>query len=150
MRTASLFTLLLIVLSLKSQNTIATIEGFWENKDKSMVVQFYSPTPDVWNARIVRLSNETDDNGEPLRDVYNTNPSLRSRKVIGIDFISGLKGKPDNKRFTGGTIYYYKNGNHYNVIIDLIDDKTINVKGYWWFFRFLGSSNEWTKINYKK
>ena len=128
-----------------AQNNI--LEGVWKNADNSKHIEFYNTDENVWNAKIVYLKNSKDANGEPLRDVYNTKPSLRSRKVIGIDYLYDLRLKNNETKLIGGNIYYYQNGNNYNAIVELKDEKTLNIKGYWWFFRFLGSNSKWTKIS---
>lgn len=128
-----------------AQNSI--LEGVWKNPDNTMHVEFYNTGENQWNAKIVYLKNDKDVNGEPLRDVYNSKPSLRSRKVIGIDYLYDLRLKSNETKLIGGNIYYYQNGNNYNAIVEIKDDKTLNIKGYWWFFRLLGSNSKWTKVS---
>jgi uncharacterized protein (DUF2147 family) len=145
----SLILLLGITFTLSGQKNDEPLAGKWQNDDKSMIIEFYRAGNNLWNARIIWLKNDTDAHGEPLRDVHNSNPSLRTRKITGIDLLTGLSEKSSNDKWTGGSIYNHQNGQTYNALIFLKDENTIQVKGYWWFFRFLGGNTQWTKLKSK-
>lgn len=128
-----------------AQSNEKVLEGIWSNEERSVFIDFYK-NEDAWNARIVAIKDSLDSYGEAVRDIYNSDPSLRARKVVGIDYLKGLKAKDDFQKWTGGEIYNFRNGNTYNAIMTLGDSTTLYIKGYWSYFRFLGSNTRWTKI----
>lgn len=147
--TKYLITFLIIAIGnnfISAQYSDHFLKGKWTNESNNITISFYQTDDKSWNAKIVGLSENHNQKNEPLRDVYNPDPELRSRKVVGIDYLYGFKSKGQNTRYTAGNIYYYENGNNYNAVIFVEDKNTISIKGYWWFFRFLGSSKTWKRI----
>jgi uncharacterized protein (DUF2147 family) len=141
--------LLLFFAGTQAQKQAEPLLGRWQNDTKDIIIEFYKTKDNLWNAKIVWLKDNDDHNGEPKRDVYNSDPKLRTRKIIGIDLLYGLKTKSSNDKWIGGSIYNYENGQSYNAIIFLEDENTILIKGYWWMFRFLGGTKAWTKVKAK-
>ncbi|MEX0812046.1 MAG: DUF2147 domain-containing protein [Chitinophagales bacterium] len=131
-----------------SQPAEELLEGHWQNEEESMVIEFYEKN-DLWHARIVAIEDSLDRYGDKKRDIYNTDASMRARKIIGIDYLYGLKYKENSKKWTGGTLYNYQNGNTYNAIMNMDEDENLYIKGYWSYFRFLGSATLWQKIKEK-
>lgn len=62
------------------------------------------------------------------RDVQNSNPSLRGRRLIGMPFITGFKPAGSN-RWSGGKIYNPKNGKTYSAKMALNGNGTLTVSG---------------------
>ena len=54
------------------------------------------------------------------KDIHNPDPNLRSRELKGYTLITGLVYKDD--KWVDGRIYYFKNGNSYNVDIEVKDN----------------------------
>lgn len=147
--TKYIITLIILFLGkimLPAQYSDHFLKGKWVNESNEITISFYQTEDKTWNAKIIGLSENLNQRNEPLRDVYNPAPELRSREVMGIDYLYGFKSKSQNTRYASGNIYYYNNGNHYNAVIFVEDKNTISIKGYWWFFRFLGSSKTWKRI----
>jgi uncharacterized protein (DUF2147 family) len=78
-------------------------------------------------------------------DYRNTNPALRSRKVIGMPLVWGFKKTADPNVFEDGHIYNGENGKTYNANISLQPDGTLRLRGYVGSPMF-GETQIWTRV----
>lgn len=62
-----------------------------------------------------------------LKDVNNSDASLRSRALKGLTILSGFSGGP--KEWTGGSIYNAEDGKTYSGSLTLDGDNTLKVRG---------------------
>ncbi len=81
--------------------------GKWKLDDGSAIVEVYK-SGDAYNGKIVWLEEPNDPDGKPASDTNNPDKSLRSRKLIGLNMLSGLK--KNGGEYTGGSIYAPGNG----------------------------------------
>jgi uncharacterized protein (DUF2147 family) len=100
---------------------------------------------------IVGLNNPTGPDGavvspEVATDWRNTDPALRSRKVMGMPLIWGFKKTADPNAFEGGQIYNGENGKIYNANISLQPDGKLSLRGYVGIPTF-GETQTWTRVN---
>lgn len=79
-------------------------------------------------------------------DYRNENPTLRSRKVIGMPLIWGFKKTADPNTFEDGKIYNGENGKTYNANISLQPDGKLRLRGYVGTPMF-GETQLWTRVN---
>ena len=131
-----LVTLLCAIALLNSKNTLAqnskeNITGIWitETKDE---VEIYKKG-DAYFGKIVKLANPTDENGKEWTDQLNTNPTLKSRKIVGIDVLSNLRYEGKGE-WEDGKIYVPEEGKSYNSKMELKKDGTLEVSGCVSFF----------------
>jgi uncharacterized protein (DUF2147 family) len=99
---------------------------------------------------IVGLINPKGPNGEEVApdvatDFRNPDPSLRSRKVIGMPLIWGFKKTADPNVFEEGHIYNGENGKVYTANISLQPDGTLRLRGYVGSPMF-GETQIWTRV----
>ncbi|MBR2608496.1 MAG: DUF2147 domain-containing protein, partial [Bacteroidales bacterium] len=87
------------------------VVGKWKLEDGSAIVEVYKEG-DVFNGKIVWLKNPTEADGSPAVDSNNPDAKLRSRQLIGLNMLSGLKQK--GGEYSGGSIYDPGNGKTYN------------------------------------
>ena len=87
------------------------VVGKWKLEDGTAIVEVYK-SGDAFNGKIVWLANPTEADGSPAVDSNNPDKSLRSRKLIGLNMLSGLKA--DGGEYSGGKIYDPGNGKTYN------------------------------------
>jgi uncharacterized protein (DUF2147 family) len=66
--------------------------------------------------------------GRPQLDKANTDPALKSRPVLGMQFLKGFKPAGDN-RWTGGRIYDPQSGKTYDSKMSLTADGSLKVEG---------------------
>jgi uncharacterized protein (DUF2147 family) len=86
--------------------------GKWKLDDGTAIVEVYK-SGDAYNGKIVWLEEPTDADGTPAKDNNNPDPALRTRELIGLNMLSGLKKTADNE-YSGGKIYDPGNGKTYN------------------------------------
>ncbi|MBL7801679.1 MAG: DUF2147 domain-containing protein [Chitinophagales bacterium] len=137
------FLIVLLSISIDCFAQTSITEGLWTNEAQDMRIQFYEKNNVIFG-KLVWVKDSLDENGEIRRDIYNENPKLRSRKIIGIDVLTGLKGKRNGTSWNDGNYYYFDGGSDYNAIM-YIENDVLYIKGYWWWFRFLGKTRKWTR-----
>ena len=117
------------------------IEGTWINGDGDGLIELVIEDGEL-QGRIVG-STDDPDNLRPARlDEKNPDPALRSRKLIGLIFLSGFRF--DDGRWTGGRIYDPNSGNTYRGTIRVIDRETLSLRGYVGLPLF-GRSDTWKR-----
>lgn len=121
------------------------IFGKWINEENNCVVEIYSRNQKAYG-KIIWLKDSVDVFGEIRRDVNNENPSLRSRRLSGIDVFMDLQ-YDGSRKWADGQIYHFDSGNTYNLSIRLTSDGRLRAKGYWWWFSFLGRSEYWKRYD---
>lgn len=118
--------------------------GIWRNEANDMHVQFYEKNNRIYG-KLIWLRDSLDENNEIKRDIYNDNPRLRSRRLVGIDILLDLKGRRNGTSWNDGTYYSFENGGDYNANMKL-EGNVLYIKGYWWWFKFLGRTKKWFRI----
>ena len=91
------------------------------------------------------LKNEEDAVlGQAKTDLKNDDKSLRTRPILGMTLLTGLKLKGENK-WDGGKIYDAESGNTYACQATLEEGgDTLKMKGYIGF-SWIGRSTTWTR-----
>ncbi len=100
---------------------------------------------------IVGLNNPSGPDGavvapEVATDWRNSDPALRSRKVLGMPLIWGFKKTANPDEYEGGQIYNGENGKTYNANISLQADGKLRLRGYVGTPMF-GETQYWTRVN---
>ena len=114
--------LMALVLVLLSLNGYAQgILGKWITEAGDAQVEIYQKG-DVVNGKIVWLQK-----GPDTVDKNNKDAKLKSRKLMGVNILSGLTKKED--KWEGGKIYNPKNGNTYKCSI-WPEGNELKVRGY--------------------
>ena len=98
-----------------------TIIGKWLTEAGDAKVEIYEANGKV-NGKIVWLEK-----GPDTKDTHNSDEKMRSRKLMGVNILSGLTKK--SEKWEGGRIYNPKNGKNYKCSIWLDGDK-LKVRGY--------------------
>jgi uncharacterized protein (DUF2147 family) len=71
---------------------------------------------------------ETGLDGTPRLDLQNSNESLRSRPLVGVELMKNFRF--EKEKWVGGRIYDPENGRAYKCKISLTKDGTLHVRGY--------------------
>ena len=116
--------------------------GKWKLEDGTAIVEVYK-NGDSFNGKIVWLEKPTEADGSPAVDSNNPDKALRSRKLIGLNMLSGLK-KTGNE-YTGGTIYDPGNGKTYNCSMKVEGD-VLKVRGSLDKKGLLGRTMDWFRV----
>ena len=117
--------------------------GKWKLEDGSAIVEVYKSGND-FNGKIVWLQNPTEADGTPAKDENNPDKALRSRQLIGLNMLSGLKETGKNK-YSGGKIYDPGNGKTYNCSMTVQGD-VLKVRGSLDKKGLLGRTMDWFRV----
>ena len=109
------------------------IKGKWLTEAGDAQVEIYEQNGKV-NGKIVWLQK-----GPDTKDVHNKDEKLRTRKLMGVNILSGLTKKKD--KWEDGRIYNPKNGKDYKCSI-WMDGNKLKVRGY---IGFLYETQTWTR-----
>ena len=116
--------------------------GKWKLEDGTAIVEVYK-SGDSFNGKIVWLANPTEADGSPAVDKNNPDKSLRSRKLIGLNMLSGLK--KDGGEYSGGKIYDPSNGKTYNCSMKVEGD-VLKVRGSLDKKGLIGRTMDWFRV----
>ncbi|MBL4587640.1 MAG: DUF2147 domain-containing protein [Flavobacteriales bacterium] len=135
---------LFVLLSFFGSNLLAQNEilGYWMDEDQERIIEIYESN-EFYHGRIVWLKDSLDIFGQPLRDVMNDDPKLRSRKVLGLDMLTDYRWDDDVWR--KGDIYNYRSGNDYSGKMRINEDGDLRLKGYYSLLWFLGRTKTWKR-----
>lgn len=132
-----------MIIMLASFTTYAQdVTGKWKLEDGSAIVEVYKQG-DAFNGRIVWLQNPTEADGTPAKDENNPDAKLRSRQLIGLNMLSGLK--KDGGEYSGGSIYDPGNGKTYNCSMKVEGD-VLKVRGSLDKRGLLGRTMDWFRV----
>ena len=82
---------------------------------------------------------------EKRRDTDNPDQKLRTRKIIGMEILEGLKYDPRTNSWENGRIYDATSGRHWDSSATIKND-IMKVRGFW-KFKWIGKSISFRKIN---
>jgi uncharacterized protein (DUF2147 family) len=103
------------------------------------------PCGDRLCGTLVWFQRPNDAQGLPLVDVKNKNPALRTRPLLGLSILYGLRRTGGNTR-EEGKIYNPDDGNDYNAQMSIEDDGTLRVLAYV-LLPPLGKTFIWTRVS---
>ena len=121
------FSLLLANLKVSAQSADAVL-GVWKNGEGTGMVQIYKKG-DKYFGKLVWLKVPNDANGKPRTDINNPEEKLQSRPLKGLENLREFVFKGENK-WEEGNIYDPKTGNDYSCEMKLVDENTLEVRGY--------------------
>ena len=118
------------------------VVGKWKLEDGTAIVEVYRQG-DAFNGKIVWLQHPTEADGSPAVDNNNPDSKLRSRQLIGLNMLSGLKECGDE--YSGGTIYDPGNGKTYYCSMKVEGD-VLKVRGSLDKRGLLGRTMDWFRV----
>ena len=99
-------------------NADSEILGKWIPEERDAVYDFYKCGDSIC-AKVFSLKEPIDpETGKPKLDKINEDENLRSRPILGMQFLDGLKKKSKNK-WDGGTVYNGRDGKTYTALMKL-------------------------------
>lgn len=130
----------------KAQEMQNAIVGKWMYEEKNLIVDVYKQDTD-FKARIAWFHDDADTLTpiEQRQDMKNPDKDLRSRKIVGMDVLSGLAYDPKQNKWVKGKIYDCSSGKTWDATVWLKDPQTLEVRGYY-IFKFIGKTMKFTKI----
>jgi len=115
--------------------------GVWADEDGQSNIEI-APCGDDLCGRIVWLKEPFDASGRAQTDINNPDTSLRTRPLLGLLIIAGLRPHDDGDRLVG-RVYNAEDGKIYDVYM-APGGQTMDVEGC--FLAFLCGSQTWTRV----
>jgi uncharacterized protein (DUF2147 family) len=137
---SSLFLLFFFTSFLLKAQSENAISGIWYNTEKTAKVEILKKGS-AFIGKIVWLK-DPNPGGKPAVDKDNLDAKLKSRPLMGLNLLEGLKF--DSGMWEDGTIYDPKTGKTYSCQVTLKSKDVLEVKGYIGF-SLIGRTVEWTK-----
>ncbi|MBL8791099.1 MAG: DUF2147 domain-containing protein [Rhizobiales bacterium] len=103
-------------------------EGIWRMTSGKVTVRVRYCGGQKLCATIVGLAEPLNKAGKPKVDHENPNPALRSRRIIGLQVVSGMKPAGANR--WKGSIYNADDGGTYSSVLQL-SGNAMNLQGCW-------------------
>lgn len=103
--------------------------GKWMSSQNNLIVQVYK-NGDQFKAKIVWFR----DHVLPMEeccDQHNPDPTLRTRKIVGLDVLNGLRYDAGSQSWEDGVIYDAEQGKEWNASAYIDKEGLLKVKGYW-------------------
>lgn len=120
------------------------ITGVWVNADEDGWIELQVVEGELTG--VIVGSPQDPDNEKPSRlDDENPDPALRSRKLLGLQILHGFRHDREG-RWVGGRIYDPNSGNTYRGTITVIDQDTLDLRGYVGISLF-GRTETWRRKN---
>ncbi len=108
-----------ILMASTTRSAAQSIAGVWFTEDSSSKVTIVQ-SGSAWTGKVTWLKNPA------AVDAKNSDASLRTRSLMGIDILTGCTG--DATQATGCRIYAPRRGSSYNAELSLDKDGTLKVK----------------------
>jgi uncharacterized protein (DUF2147 family) len=102
--------------------------GRWIWDTGEAAIEFH-PCGTALCGRVVWLRDETEHGSEHVVDSKNPDSSLRSRRICGLDYITGLRLNPDGA-WVAGRIYDVLHGHTYDLDLTNVKPDRIEMRGY--------------------
>jgi uncharacterized protein (DUF2147 family) len=110
--------------------------GKWESTDKNLIVEVYKVNGD-FKAKIIWFDDGSVEMMRACVDDKNPDKALRTRKVLGMDVLTGLVYQPATDSWENGMVYDAKHGREWNAAAYINKHGELKVRGYW-HFKFIG------------
>ena len=116
--------------------------GKWKLDNGTAIVEVYKQG-DAYNGKIVWLEKPNGPDGKPSVDSNNPDKNLRSRQLMGLNMLSGLK--KDGDEYNAGKIYDPGNGKTYNCSMKVEGD-VLKVRGSLDKKGLIGRTMDWFRV----
>jgi uncharacterized protein (DUF2147 family) len=101
--------------------------GTWHTEEAKATVRIAACGPALCGT-IISLKDANDDAGKPKTDKNNADASLRSRPMVGVLVVLGMKPSGTANRWSG-QVYNAEDGKTYSGNLTLQDANTIKIEG---------------------
>jgi uncharacterized protein (DUF2147 family) len=117
--------------------------GVWLHPNQRIQVEI-APCGDRLCGRLIWFKWPNDAQGLPLVDLKNPDPALRSRPLLGLQILEGLRRTGDRK-WEDGSIYNPDDGTVYRTTMSLQDDGSMRVRAFV-LLPIFGQTLIWTRV----
>lgn len=127
-----------------AQNSDAIL-GNWMSEHKDKTITIYKSN-DLYYGKVTWVKDSEEGKGKERLDIKNPNANLKTRNVVGINYLLSFAYYSDRDVWKQGTIYNYETGNSYSGKIHLSENDELELTGYFGILWFLGRTQIWTRI----
>jgi uncharacterized protein (DUF2147 family) len=120
-----------------------TPTGVWLDASERIAVEIAACGEELCG-KIVWVSWLSDPAGLPLVDVKNSNPTLRTRPLVGLTVLRDFR--PAGPRSWEGTIYNPIDGRDYTAGISIEEDGRLRVRAFV-LLRLFGQTHRWQRVD---
>jgi uncharacterized protein (DUF2147 family) len=117
--------------------------GVWLHPNKRIQVEI-APCGDTLCGKMVWFRWPNDAAGLPLVDLKNANPRLRTRALLGLTIVHGVR-RAGARIWEGGKIYNPDDGVMYDSVMTMHANGTLHVRAYL-LVPLLGQTLIWTRV----
>jgi len=117
--------------------------GVWLHPNQRIQVEI-APCGSELCGRMIWFRLPNDAQGRPLVDFRNSNPALRSRPLLGLAIVHGLR-RTGERTWGDARIYNPDDGVEYNSVMTIPADGTLRVRAYV-LLPLLGQTLIWTRV----
>jgi uncharacterized protein (DUF2147 family) len=119
--------------------------GIWLHDNKRIEIEI-APCGDLLCGKLVWFKWANDAQGLPLVDLKNVDPALRSRPLLGLTVLYGLRRTGDNS-WEDGKIYNPDDGVDYDATMSIAEDGTLQIRAYV-LLPLFGHTLVWTRMQH--
>lgn len=130
-------TLLAFLFSSLCSIAAEAVEGIWEKSDGRAQIRL-KIEKGILSGFLTKVAAEA-----PVHDINNPDPSLRERKIVGLQIISGFRKQGD--KWVGGSLYDCRRGKSYKGSIWLEGRDQLRMRGHVGV-SLIGSTAKWKRI----
>lgn len=149
-----IFLLITLIFSTLTFSKEEDIQGKWiteKAKNGNQIIVEFQKIDNRYFGKIIQLTIPIYEKSHKLEgktkiDLANPDEKLKTRSLVGINFVSDFTYNPEKDRFENGFIYNPENGKTYYCSISFKDPNTLIVKGSLDKSGFIGSKQIWSKI----
>ena len=135
--------LLALIAAMPAAAQSPTPAGVWLHANGRIQVEI-SPCGDRLCGRMVWFRWPNDAAGLPLVDLENADPALRTRPLLGLTILRGLRRTGEHS-WEDGRIYNPDDGTDYRATMSIQNDGTLRVRAYV-LMPLLGKTFIWTRV----
>jgi uncharacterized protein (DUF2147 family) len=119
--------------------------GKWMSTTKDYMVLVYKDGNSFKGKTLWFKNTDNTKAMDEWTDKHNPDPSLRSRKLIGLVVLNGMTYSPSSNTWENGKIYDAKSGHEYSASVQITKAGLLKVTGYWGF-KFIGRSLTFNRV----
>lgn len=118
--------------------------GVWQESSQRIQVEV-APCGDRLCGKLVWFRWPRDAAGLPLVDLRNPDPTLRTRPLLGLTILQGLR-RTGERTWADGRIYNPNDGVNYKARMSIRDDGSVRMRAYV-LLPLLGKTYVWTRVS---
>ena len=123
------------------------ILGVWRSENKEVKIEFYkNASLNSFQGKIIWIIEEDSVDSQPVLDRLNPDSSLKERRIVGLEFITGLTFNTRKKEWRNGRIYNPEDGKSYYLKGWLDDGETLKMRVSIDSLSMMGETFKWCRI----